>query len=404
MAASTLKADAVARFPSRRAARHLPRELRGVRLHEVAATGPDEPAVGVLEDPRRGRLVAVARVEGGSFALAPAREQEHRIERWGRLVAALAGSGGIVRRVGWISRSIPSEVNRQLEYFEEAADPRAGADVRDSYLELLERYAATADQREVLVWIAAARAGGRVLDERVHQLAGELHRLRGLLAGARIRVSEVLDRVELALAVRAGFDPFNRAARAEFTARVRRELPDALADMVEIAPADIEERWREVACDGALHRVAWVKQWPTSDVGALFCMPLIVNPYVVRSVAWVAQLVDPDAALRNVNQEAIGASSDAQALARVGQRATITRRQRWAGIHRRERELGAGHAEVHHAAYVATTVRGSDTRALERAWAITEQNASTARMRLEVLTRRQAQALTLTLPLGRGLR
>ena len=147
-----------------------------------------------------------------------------------------------------------------------------------------------------------------------------------------------------------------------------------------------------------------VKQWPTSDVGALFCMPLIVNPYVVRSVAWVAQLVDPDAALRNVNQEAIGASSDAEALARVGQRASITRRQRWAGIHRRERELGAGHAEVHHAAYVATSVRGSDTRALERAWAITEQNASTARMRLEVLTRRQAQALTLTLPLGRGLR
>ena len=87
-----------------------------------------------------------------------------------------------------------------------------------------------------------------------------------------------------------------------------------------------------------------------------------------------------------------------------GQRPTITRRQRWAGIDRRERELGAGHAEVHHAAYVATTVRGNDTRELERAWQVTEQNASAARMRLEVLTRRQAQALTLTLPLGRGLR
>ena len=52
------------RFPSRRAARHLPRELRGVRLHEVPAAGPDEPAVGVVEDPRRGHLVAAARVEG----------------------------------------------------------------------------------------------------------------------------------------------------------------------------------------------------------------------------------------------------------------------------------------------------------------------------------------------------
>ena len=103
----------------------------------------------------------------GRFALAPAHEQEYRIDRWGRLVAALAGSSGVVRRVGWVSRSIPSEVNLQLDYFEEASDRRAGPDLRDSYLELLERYAATADQREVLVWIAAARPDRRLLDERL---------------------------------------------------------------------------------------------------------------------------------------------------------------------------------------------------------------------------------------------
>jgi hypothetical protein len=375
-----------------------------VRLHEVPAVGPDAPAIGVVEDPRRGHLVAAARVEGGSFALAPAGEQEHRLDRWGRLVAALAGSSRVICRIGWISRSIPSEVNLQLDYFEEASDPLAGRDLRDSYLELLERYAATADQREVLIWIATERPDRRLLPERLAQLASELHRVRGLLAGARIRVTGLLDRVDLALSIRAGFDPFNRGALAEFTSRVRRECPDALGDVVEIAPADLEERWREVACDGATHRVAWVKQWPTTDVGALFCMPLIVNPYVVRSVAWVAELVDPGAALRQVSREAIDARSDAQALERFGQRASITRRQRWAGVYRREQELGAGHAEVHHAAYVATTVRGDDPRSLDRAWQVTEQNASAARMRLEVLTRRQAQALTLTLPLGRGLR
>ena len=75
----------------------------------------------------------------------------------------------MVRRVGWVSRSIPSEVNLQLEYFQEASDPRAGPDLRDSYLELLERYAATADQREVLVWIAAARPERRLLDERLQR-------------------------------------------------------------------------------------------------------------------------------------------------------------------------------------------------------------------------------------------
>jgi len=403
---TTTKPDAASagRLPSKAAARALPRDLRGIRLHDVPAADVGGGAVGVLEDPRRGHLVACVRVEGGSFAMAPAREQEQRLNRWGSLVATIAQSSSIIRRVGFVSRSIPSDSNRQLDYFESAGDADAGADVRSSYLELLQRYERTADQREVLVWIACDRPGGKALDDRLAQLAGEVSRLCGLLNRAQIHVTQVLDRIDVALAIRAAYDPWGRADRLEYANGIREDAPERIGDLLEIAPADVDPRWHELRADRGLHRTAWVKQWPRTEVGALFLMPLVVNPNVVRTVAWVAQLEDPAASLNDINAQAIDARSDQMALGRMQQRPTITRQQKWAGVFARERELGAGHARILHNAYVTTSVFGDDVRALDQAWERTRQNAAASRLQLQVLARRQAQAITLTMPLGRGIR
>lgn len=398
------KTDPAARFPSARAGRALPRDLRGIRLHDIVVPELDRQPLGVVEDPRRGQLVAAVRVEGGSFAMAPAREQETRVGRWGSLVATIAQSSTIVRRIGFVSRSIPSDSNPQLDYFETAASPDAGPEVRSSYLELLERYEQTADQREVLVWIATDRPGPRHLASRLEALGAEAARLCGLLNRAQIRVTQVLDRVDLSLAIRATYDPWGRADRAEYARRVRLQAPDRVGDLLEIAPADVDPRWHELRADRGLHRTAWVKQWPRTEVGALFLMPLIVDPSVVRSVAWVAQLEDPTAALNAINSQAIDARTDQMALERMQQRPTITRQKTWAGVFARERELGAGHARILHNAYVTTSVLGDDPRALDRAWDRTRSNAAASHLQLQVLAARQAQAITMTMPLGRGLR
>lgn len=390
-------------LPSTRASRALPRDLRGVRLHDVTVPELDGQTLGVVEDPRRDQLVAVVRVEGGSFAMAPAAEQEQRLGRWGSLVATVAQSSTLVRRIGFVSRSIPSDSNRQLDYFETASDPDAGADVRRSYLELLERYESTADQREVLVWISTHRPARKQLAEHLRNLGAEVAGLCRLLNSAEIRVTQILDRVDLGLAIRASYDPWGRADRAEYARQIRAQAPERVGDLLEIAPADVDPRWHELRADRGLHRTAWVKQWPRTEVGALFLMPLVVNPHVVRSVAWVAQLVDPTAALTDINSQAIDAKSDQVTLARLQQRPTITKEQRWRGVFARERELGAGHAKVLHNAYVTTSVLGDDQRALERAWEKTRANAAAARLQLQVIPRRQDQAITLTMPLGRGI-
>lgn len=393
-------------LPSRRAARALPRDLRGVELHDVPAPGLPTRAgmLGVLEDPRRNHLVVVVRVEGGSFALATSHEQEQRINHWGSIVAAIGRSNRAVRRVGFVSRSIPSDANLQRSYFDEAHDPRAPRQVLDSYGELLQRYQRTADQREVLFLLAVDRMDGKRRTEQMQLLASVMRDVAGMLGRARISVTDALDRVDLALAIRAGFDPWGRAARSEYADRVRVEAPERVGDLLELAPSSMSDRWREVQADRALHRTAWVNQWPSTEVGSLFFLPMVVNPHVVRSIAWVAELSDPGAALRDINRQAIDADADRLTMNRVGQRASVTKRQKWRGIAAREQELGRGHGEVRHTAFVTTSVFGDDVAALEQAWQITEQDAAQTRIGLEVLANRQAQALTMTLPLGRGIR
>jgi hypothetical protein len=392
-------------LPSRRAARALPRDLVGVQLHDIAVPALKHRNLGILEDPRRGQLTACVRVEGGSFALAPTQEQEHRINRWGGLVANIARSNRHVAKVGFVSRTIPSDTNQQLEYFTEAASASTSDTVRRSYLELLQLYQRTADQREVLFFLTAHRPpSARHLPEAMEKLADAVVQVRSMFAQARMRVTHVLDRVDVALALRAGYDPWGRAARLEYAKNVRRSAPERVGDLLELAPSSVSDRWREVQADRGLHRTAWVSQWPSTEVGALFFLPLIVNPHVVRSVAWVAELRDPAAALRDINHQAIDVQSDQQAMARMGQRPTITKRQKWRGVAAREQELGRGHGGVRHAAFVTTSVFGDDPPALERAWSVTEQDAAQTGIRLEVLARRQAQALTLTLPMGRGIR
>ena len=189
MAGSTAEPVATRRFPSRRAARHLPRELRGVRLHEVPAAGPDRaggrcrggPAARASGRRREGRgrvLRAGARARAG----VPDRSLGPPGRRAGRL-----GRGGPSGRVGEpvdplggqpAARLLPGGVGP-------AAPARICATATWSCWSATRRRPTSAR-----CWCGSPRRGpsARLLDERLEQLAGELLRLRGLLAGARIRV------------------------------------------------------------------------------------------------------------------------------------------------------------------------------------------------------------------------
>ena len=67
----------------------------------------------------------------------------------------------------------------------------------------------------------------------------------------------------------------------------------------------------------------------------------------------------------------------------------------------RETELADGHGEYRFSGYI--TVSGGDRSELEAACAEMEQAARQSHLELRRLYGRQAEALTWTLPLGRGL-
>jgi hypothetical protein len=68
---------------------------------------------------------------------------------------------------------------------------------------------------------------------------------------------------------------------------------------------------------------------------------------------------------------------------------------------RRESELAEGHAEYRFSGYV--TVTAGDRESLEAACVETQPAAHGARLELQRLYGRQAEAYTWTLPLARGL-
>jgi hypothetical protein len=127
----------------------------------------------------------------------------------------------------------------------------------------------------------------------------------------------------------------------------------------------------------------------------------------VRSVAMVMELVGPARAARLAERAATEVATEQTLRGRIGQRTSQRQAQRDSAAEQRELELAHGHAAVRYAAYVTVSVRDTGDSALddlESAVTRVELEAKRAPLRLERMWAQQAEALTYTLPLGRGLR
>jgi hypothetical protein len=111
--------------------------------------------------------------------------------------------------------------------------------------------------------------------------------------------------------------------------------------------------------------------------------------------------VDPQRAARQIGSARTADLADEELRRRAGFVPSIRRRKEAEGVLHRESELADGHAEYRFSGYV--TVRGQDRQELESACAEVEQAARRAHLELRRLYGRQEEALTWTLPLGRGL-
>jgi hypothetical protein len=204
----------------------------------------------------------------------------------------------------------------------------------------------------------------------------------------------------LAKAIRDGYDPFGRTARA----RVAALDTDRAGAPVELAgPQARTTDWAMLASDSALHATYWISEWPRIDVGAVFLQPLLMQTTAVRTVAMVMEAMPPSRAIAEVEQARTTDIADETTRQRLGQTTTARHAQKAQATARREQELADGHAELRYAAYVTVSAPIDDHEALDRGCAEVEHAAQQSRLRLERLYGEQDYAFTFGLPLCRGL-
>ena len=388
----------------------LPEELGDVELVAAPVDPAGSAVIGVVKDRRAQTYTATLGVRVRNFALLSDGEQERRLAAYGTVLAGLARDDSVIRRVGWVERTVPNDGDDVAAYLQQARDPLLGLGSGPvaSYIELIESAADVTQDHELFVSLQLdgwrARAQARKLGPRdggmLRLIVRELDLFARRLEGAGVQVLGALPPRMLAKAIRDGYDPFGRTARARAGALdpERNGTPIGLA-----GPQARQTTWSTLATDSAVHATYWISEWPRIDVGAVFLQPLLMQTTAVRTVAMVMDAIGPSRAITQVEQARTTDIADETTRQRLGQVTTARQMRKAEATARREQELADGHAELRYAAYVTVSAPAGDPEALDRACAEVEHAAQQSRLRLERLYGEQDHAFTFGLPLCRGL-
>jgi hypothetical protein len=388
----------------------LPEELGDVELLAARVDPPGPAAIGVVKDRRADTYTATLGVRVRNFALLSDAEQERRLAAYGTVLAGLARDDSPVRRVGWIERTVPNDGDDVAAYLQQARDPALSLSYGPvaSYIELIESAADVTQDHELFVSLqldgsrgrSQARRLGRGDEGMLRLVVRELDLFARRLEGAGVQVLGALPPRMLAKAIRDGYDPFGRTARARASALDS----DRAGTPVELAgPQARKTGWATVASDSAVHATYWISEWPRIDIGAVFLQPLLMQTTAVRTVAMVMDAIPPSRAIAEVEHARTTDIADEATRQRLGQTTTARHAQKAQATARREQELADGHAELRYAAYVTVSASIDDEEALDQGCAEVEHAAQQSRLRLERLYGEQDYAFTFGLPLCRGL-
>ncbi|HLL92730.1 MAG TPA: SCO6880 family protein [Solirubrobacteraceae bacterium] len=398
----------------------LPAELAEIAILEATLPRFGGVRMGVAYDRRALTYTAVIRCEPRGFYLMSPSEREYQLACYGGLLAMFAREFSPVRRIAWYERSLPPSSNELVEHLHAARRPGipdADPGMRAMW-ELLEAHGTGTVDHEVLVALqidlkrtsarAAASKLGQdkagacaLLAEHTSLLVDQLAAM-GVMAGqqAGVRSPAVPSPEMLAKLLRDGIDPFSRRSRD-----VAPNGQDPGISVEDFGPRARTDGWGHVRTDGALHAVVRVSRWPARDVRSSFLQPLLMDTHeVTRTCAMVMEVLPPEKARRHVERRALSAEGDRAVRARFGKRESARTRLATEAIAQHELELAVGHADVSFAAYVDVSVaehRG--IAALERDFSVVQSSALGAGLQLDRCWGTQAQALTFTLPLARGL-
>ena len=353
-------------------------------------------AAAMIHDPHRRTLTAVVSVAHPAFVLLDPDERAQRVSRWGRVYAALAGSGTCAA-VQVLEAAVPDPAVGPSEFYG-AHGRRNGAWPDRQYRGLLDQVRLAAGTHRTTISLALdLRAAARAVKAAGPGLAGAAEVLRGDMAAledqcrqAGLSVNRWLREADLAAMVRQAYDPAVASdARSDPGASLHRAGPMALA-----------EAWDHLRHDSGYSTVLWISEWPRIDVPPDFLHPIVFAPGVRRTLSITARPLSTEAALRQIRKEKTAAVADAAQKRRVGQIADLSDAQEYDDLITREKSVVAGHTDVVFTGFVVVTA--GNRAELDAARSAISRAAAQAACEVRPLYGRQAQAFVVAaLPLAR---
>lgn len=373
----------------------LPGDAAPLRRYIDADTG----AV-MVHDPHSQTLTALLEVTHPSFVLLDPGEQERRVHAWGRVLATTCRSGRVAR-LQVLERTLPDSGSGLEQWWEEHGTDD-GSWVATTYRELIAR-AGPAGERHVttlslsLDMRAASRAvrsAGGGIKGAAQVLRQEMSTLTTALRAADLRPSEWYTPGQLAVILRAAYDP-QVASTLERSGTIGQDLATA-------GPVAVEEAWAHLRSDSAWHAVLWISEWPRALVFPGFLSPILLSSGIRRSFTLLCDPVRSDQAARSIRKLRTEYVSDAAQRAKVGQIEDAQQTAEYQDVLRQESDMIAGHGVLR---YIGLITISADTEAeLDGAIAAVQQAAIQASLETRLLVGQQASAfIASALPLCRGI-
>ncbi len=372
----------------------------GLRVVELDAVG-GQGAMGAVLDRKEGTLVAVLSATGPTFCLADRAEQERRLASWAAVMESVGAHRNGLWRLQWCQRALPAARGPMVEALRATArgggrcgPDRGGGHDSGGADPALEDHAGFVAEAESISWrhetlvVVAVRCS----DRRRETLVAAGARLRSAVSGLRSQLLGGGFGCDGPL----GAAPLARALCVPLAAGPH----EAEVYAGGARRSSVMEHWSAVEVDGWWHRTYWVTQWPLSQVAPDFLSPLLSGPGR-RCFSVVFRPLPPERAVRDAEASRTAQLADAQLRAQGGFIETARHRRRAQAVEGREERLADGRAGFEFAGYV--TLSAASRAELDDAGADLWHSAGCARLRLQVLYGQQQEALSWSLPLGRGL-
>lgn len=354
----------------------------------------------MIHDPHQQFLTAVLAVSHPAFVLLDPGDQQRRVNGWGRVLASACRSGRI-GRIQVSERTVPDSGSGLAQWWHDHGT-HDGSWAATTYADLIDRAGPAGERHQTLVSLsldmkAAARAirtSGGGIRGAAEVLRQEMTTFSAAIRSADLTIGGWLTPGEIALVLRAAYDPATAAA-LERHGEVGRDLAAA-------GPVAVSERWDQLRSDSACHTVLWMSEWPRSQVYPGFLSSLILSTGILRTISLHYLPVQADRAARDIRRKRTELISDKAQRQKMGQIEDATVAAEYTDILQQEADLSAGHGLVRVTGLISITAPTPEE--LEAAVAAVEQMAIQASCETRRLVGQQARAFAAcALPLARPI-